>query len=312
MHQKAIIIPAYNEEKTIAGTILDFFEKDPTLYFVIVNNNSKDQTYKVAIETLSQNQVNGIVINEYRQGKGFAVRRAFQEIDAKIYVMIDADLTYKAVDLNSLLEPILNNMADMVVGNRHANGAYSQENKRPFHNFGNLLVKKLINLLFRSNLKDILSGYRVFNRKFVKNFPLMSGGFELETELALHSLDKRFRILELPITYLDRPEGSFSKLNTYKDGFKVLKSIFNIFRFYKPLVFFMTLSFCFTLFSIASGAPVIQEYVSTKYVAHLPLAILATGFGIISVMCFAIALILDSIVTINKQNYEIMLNNYSE
>lgn len=304
----AIIIPAYNEELTIRDTILDFFKQKPNLFFVIVNNNSKDRTFEIASETLKSNSINGVVITEKRQGKGYAVRRAFQDIDADYFVMIDADTTYKACDLENMLAPVINNEADMTVGNRHFNSQYALENKRSFHNFGNNLVKFLINFLFKSQLQDILSGYRVFNRKFVKLFPLMSTQFELETELTLHCLDKRYRILEIPITYVDRPEGSFSKLNTYKDGIKVLLSIFNIFRFYRPLAFFSYIALITLTLSILCGAPVIYEFIQTRFIAHIPLAILATGLALVSALTFAIGVILDSIIRINKQNYELTLS----
>jgi len=186
----ALIIPAYNEELTIRDCILDFYQKDSSLYFVVVNNNSKNKTYEKAHEALKECSAQGVVLNEYRQGKGFAVRTAIHSIDADVYVMIDADCTYKAKNLDEMLKPILNEEADLVVGNRHAGNKYKMENKRRFHSFGNNLVKDLINFFFRTNLKDIMSGYRVMTKRFVKLFPMLSNGFELETEMTLHALDK--------------------------------------------------------------------------------------------------------------------------
>jgi glycosyltransferase involved in cell wall biosynthesis len=307
-----IILPAYNEEKTIEKTILLFHKEIPSAAIYVINNNSSDKTYQIAsniINKLKKNTLNkGFVINEFRQGKGCALRRAFLEINSEVYVLADADLTYPAPEIYKLLDPILNNEADMVVGNRHANDHYLAQNKRQFHNFGNALVKKLVNYLFKTNLKDIMSGYRAFNRKFVKNYPILVDGFEIETDMTLHALDKRFRILEVPISYTDRPIGSESKLNTFRDGFKVLRIIFNIFRHFKPMKFFGLLATFFFVLGLVCGFSVINEFINTGYIQHVPLAILAVGLELFAIILIAAALILDSINYQARFNFEHKLN----
>ena len=238
MNKTVIILPAYNEEQTIAATIEDFHRALPKAAVYVVNNRSTDATESIAREALSRLGCKGDVINERRPGKGNAVRRAFLEIDADIYVLADADLTYPAEQVHELIAPVINGEADMVVGDRHSAGHYAAENKRALHGFGNRLVRDLINRLFYANLADIMSGYRVFSRRFVKSYPILVEGFEIETDMTLHALDKRFRIVEIPINYRDRPAGSFSKLNTLRDGAKVINTITQILRYYRPLAFF--------------------------------------------------------------------------
>jgi glycosyltransferase involved in cell wall biosynthesis len=239
-----------------------------------------------------------------RQGKGNAVRRAFLEIDADIYIIADADMTYPAGQALELMAPIMMGKADMVVGDRHSCGSYAAENKRALHGFGNRLVRDLVNKLFNANLADIMSGYRVFNRRFVKSYPILVEGFEIETDMTLHALDKRFRIVEIPIDYRDRPAGSFSKLNTLRDGAKVLNTIGNILRYYRPLVFFGGAAIFFVMLGLLAGAPVIYEWVSERNIRHVPLAILATGLQIVAIVFAAIGLILDSITHQDKRNFE--------
>lgn len=303
----AVIIPAYNEELTIAGTLRDFHEFLPGACFYVVNNSSTDRTEACAAEVYRHRKIRGQILKEGRKGKALAVRHAFQSISADIFVMVDADCTYKAVDLRKLMEPILNGSADMVVGDRHKNGDYRQENKRRFHNIGNILVRRIINFLFRAKLNDILSGYRVMSRKFIKNFPILSAGFELETEITIHALDKRFRILEIPVEYHDRPAGSFSKLNTISDGLKVIRTIFWIFKYYRPALFFSSVALFFLLGGFVFGMPVILEFYHTGFVRHVPLAILSTGLMLMSLISFAIGLILDSIAKFHKFDFELKL-----
>lgn len=303
----AIVIPAYNEEKTIRGVIHDFHRILPEAELYVIDNNSNDRTYQIAEETLAQVGASGRVIQERRQGKANAIRRAFAEIDADIYVMTDADLTYPAKEAEILIQPVIRDEAEMVVGDRISNGRYHHENKRPFHGFGNALVARIINVIFNSKLNDIMSGYRVFSRKFVKTYPILVEGFELETDLTLHALDKKFRITEIPITYQDRPEGSFSKLNTFSDGFRVLWNIFRIFKDYRPLFFFGSLAVLFALGGIAAGIPVVFEYLETRFITRVPLAILATGLMIVALVTFAIGTILDTVVKIHRFNYELEL-----
>nr|WP_312370239.1 glycosyltransferase family 2 protein [Delftia acidovorans] len=303
----AVILPSYNEENTIANTILDFHENLPEAEIWVINNRSSDQTERIARETIQKLICSGGVINEPRPGKGSAVRRAFIDVNADIYVLADADMTYPAYQARELMHPIIENQADMVVGDRHSSGFYASENKRAFHEFGNLLVSLLVNKLFKAKLKDIMSGYRIFTKEFVKNYPIMVDGFEIETDMTLHALDKRFRILELPISYKDRPTGSVSKLNTFRDGIRVISTIFNILRHYRPFTFFGSISLIFASSSFIAGLPVLQDWISEKYIHHIPLAILATGLGIISIILGSIAIILDSIAQQNKRNFEIDL-----
>ncbi|MDA5534836.1 glycosyltransferase [Yersinia mollaretii] len=300
----AVILPAYNEEQTISATIEDFYNELPDAAIWVVNNRSTDETQKKAQETLMNLGCKGGIINENRPGKGNAVRRAFLNIDADIYILADADLTYPAAQVHKLLAPIINGEADMVVGDRHSEGHYEAENKRALHGFGNRLVRGLVNKLFKAQLADIMSGYRVFNRAFVKSYPILVEGFEIETDMTLHALDKRFRIVEIPINYRDRPEGSLSKLNTFRDGARVLSTIGNILRYYRPLVFFGGAALIFAIIGIVAGVPVIDEWVRERFISHIPLAILATGLEIVAIIFAAIGLILDSITHQDKLNFE--------
>lgn len=305
----AIILPAYNEELTIEKTIIDFHQHSPDALIYVIDNNSSDNTNKIAKAVINENNINGEVIFVKRQGKANAMNTAFSRINADVYVMADADYTYFGHDLEKLLPPVASGEYDLVVGNRFTDAGYEKENKRMFHNFGNNLVRRIINLLFNADLKDIMSGYRVLSRNFVKNYPIMCEGFEIETEMTLHCLDKRFNIIEIPITYKDRMEGSFSKLNTFKDGFRVLKTIFNIFKDYRPLLFFSTLSVIFFIGGILLGIDPVMEFIEFQYVYKVPSAILATGMMIFSLLFFAIGLILDTIVRYEKFNFEMRKNN---
>lgn len=303
----AIILPAYNEELVIEQVILDFYKQMPDAEIYVIDNNSKDNTNKIAKDVIQKHNVNGKVLFVKEQGKANAVRYAFQHIDADIYVMVDADLTYPAYHLPDLIAPIANGQADMVVGDRHATGAYKKENKRGFHNFGNWLVKYL------SDLNDIMSGYRAFSKRFVKLYPILSGGFELETEMSIHALDKRYSVVEIPVDYKDRIEGSYSKLSTFKDGAKVLKTIFSIFENYRPLQFFSIISLLLLIAGLAVGFAPIMEYIknANHYITKVPSAILASSLVILSVLSFMCAIILNSIQFHNKINYELQMNLFS-
>ncbi len=300
----AVLIPCYNEELTIKKVIEDFKRELPEADIYVYNNNSKDKTYEIA------SKCGVIVRNEYNQGKGNVVRRMFREIDADIYIMVDADDTYPAEFVHKLIEPIRNNTADMVVGDRLSNGTYKKENKRKFHNFGNNLVKKAINTVFKSNLNDIMSGYRAFNKMFVKNIPVLSSKFEIETEMTLHALDKKFIVKEIPIEYRDRPEGSVSKLNTVNDGVKVIKTIIKMYKDFKPRKFFWCIGFIIILLGIIIGAPVIMEFIKYRYIYKIPSAILATGLEILAIIILQCGVILDTIVKQHREDYEINLINY--
>lgn len=302
----AVMIPCYNEELTIKKVIEDFKRELPDADIYVYDNNSKDRTSEIALAS------GAILRHEYNQGKGNVVRTMFREIDADIYIMVDGDDTYPAEFVHKLIEPVVAGEADMVIGDRLSNGTYQKENKRHFHEFGNNLVRKAINLLFKTKLNDIMTGYRVFNKKFVKNMPVMSQKFEIETEMSLYALDKRYIIKEIPIIYRDRPDGSCSKLNTVSDGFKVIKTIIKMFKDYKPLQFFSLIASILFIFGLIIGIPVISEFVQTGYITKVPSAILATGvilFAVISEQC---GIILDTVVKQNKEQYELNLLRYQQ
>jgi glycosyltransferase involved in cell wall biosynthesis len=297
----AVLIPCYNEEVTIGKVIDDFKRELPSADIYVYDNNSKDRTSEIALEH------GAIVKKEFKQGKGNVVRSMFQEIDADCYVMVDGDDTYPAEFVHQLIEPIRNREANMVIGDRLSNGTYLEENKRAFHNFGNNLVRSLINGLYKSNIKDIMTGYRAYDKLFVKSIPVMSPGFEIETEMSLHALDKRFRLKEIAIDYRDRPEGSESKLNTFSDGFKVLRMIFTLFKEYKPLQFFSIWTVLFIVAGLAVGAPVLYEFFDTGFITKVPSSILATGLMVLGVLSFVCGLILDTIASLNRKQYELEL-----
>lgn len=298
----AVLIPCYNEELTIEKVIKDFKRELPDAEIYVYDNNSKDKTSEIA------KKCGAIVKKECRQGKGNVVRSMFRDIDADCYVMVDGDDTYPAEFVHDLIAPIINNEVNMVIGDRLSNGTYRSENKRKFHNFGNILVRKLINKLFQNDICDIMTGYRSFDREFVKSMPVLSGGFEIETEISIHALDKRFLIKEMPIDYRDRPEGSFSKLNTINDGIKVLRTIFILFKDYKPLLFFSLCSLFFLLLGLLTGVPVIIEFVRTSFIKKVPSAILAAGLMTFSMLSFICGIILDTVVKQQKRSYELFLN----
>jgi len=305
----AVVLPAYNEALTVEATIRSFQAELPGAQLWIIDNNSTDQTGKIARETLLALGVGGGVIEESSQGKGNALRRAFHEIEADIYVVSDADQTYPADQVHLLLQPVLDGQADMVVGDRRSRGRYREENKRPLHNFGNWLVQEMVNKLFNASLVDIMSGYRVLSRQFVKSYPILVSGFEIETDMAIHALDKRMRIIEIPINYRDRPEGSFSKLNTIRDGIRVINTITTVLRYYRPLVFFGVASLLLALLGVITAIPVFNDWIRERYVYHVPLAILATGLEIVAIVMAAIGLILDSITQQDKRRFELGLLN---
>lgn len=303
--QVAVVLPAYNEELTIVATIEAFHAELPQAAIWIIDNKSNDLTQQLARNTISSLGCKGGVIFEGRKGKGNAVRRAFRDIEADVYVLADADLTYPANRVHDLIVPVAANTADLVVGDRHSGGHYDAENKRSLHGFGNRLVRGLVNRLFNASLNDIMSGYRVFSRLFVKSYPILVEGFEIETDMTLHALDKRFKIMEISVEYKDRPVGSASKLNTVSDGFKVLFTIARILRYYRPLVFFGGASVLLGGAGLIAAIPVFMDWIAHSYIYHVPLAILATGLEIVAVLMFAIGLILDSISHQNKCLFEI-------
>lgn len=294
----AILVPCYNEAATIEQVVKDFSKQLPHAEIYVCDNNSKDNTYEIALAA------GATVSKETRQGKGNAVRSLFKEIDADIYVLVDGDNTYPAEDVHKLIAPIIKNEADIVLGDRISNGNYSKENKRAFHGFGNSLVKRLINLLFRSNLSDIMTGYRAFNRHFVKTFPILSKGFEIETEMTIFSLHNNYKIKEVHIDYRDRPEGSVSKLNTYTDGLKVLKIVFTLFKDYKPLTFFGYLGSIICIAGLAIGIPAVIEFIESSYIWRVPSTILAASLEVIALLMFTCGIILDTTVKHQKMLHE--------
>ena len=304
MEKIAVLIPCYNEEITIEKVIKDFKKELPQAEIYVYDNNSKDKTAEIA-------KNNGAIVkHEYKQGKGNVVRSMFRDIDADIYIMVDGDDTYPAEEVHKLIEPIRNGQADMVIGDRLTNGTYQNENKRKFHEFGNNLVRNSINKLFKAKLKDIMTGYRVFNKIFVKTMPVMSPKFEIETEMTLHALDKKFIIKEIPIVYRDRPEGSQSKLNTVGDGMKVIKTIVKMYKDFKPRQFFWTIALIIAVIGLIIGIPVITEFIMTGYITKLPSAVLATGVMIFALIIAQCGVILNTVVKHHHEEYELELTRY--
>lgn len=297
----AILIPCYNESLTIKKVINDFQRELPEADIYVYDNNSTDNTYEIALNE------GAIVKKEPRQGKGNVIRQMFFDIEADYYLMVDGDDTYPAEYAQELITALREERADMVIGDRLSNGTYFNENKRAFHDFGNNLVKNSINRLYQANIKDVMTGYRGFNRMFVKSFPVMSSGFQIETEFTIHALDKRFKLVEIPIDYRDRPEGSESKLDTYSDGMKVLLTILKMFKDYKPLLFFSVFSLIFFLFGLVLGVPVINEFIRTGFITKIPSSVLATGLMVFSLLLLITGLILDTVVTNTKKEYELNL-----
>ncbi|HET7838614.1 MAG TPA: glycosyltransferase family 2 protein [Rectinemataceae bacterium] len=307
----AVVLPAYNEELCIEQVILDFHRHLPEALIHVVDNNSSDGTGSIARAVMASHSIAGSVMFVREQGKANAVRRAFEEIDADLYVMADADTTYAGSEARTLIQPVAEGRADMVVGDRHAAGVYREQNKRRFHDFGNNLVKNVINLLFRSELHDVLSGYRVFSRRFVKNFPILSKGFDLETEMSVHALSHRFSVLELPISYKDRPAGSFSKLNTFSDGILVMRKILGLFIAHSPLRFFNVFCALSALVSLAVGISPVLEYLETGFVKKLPSLVAASGFLVLALLFFAIGLLLEMSRQYQLTNYHHRVLNFT-
>lgn len=300
----AVLIPCYNEELTVTKVVTDFKKALPKADIYVYDNNSSDKTVELA------QKAGAIVRYETRQGKGNVVRTMFREIEADYYIMVDGDDTYPAEHAQEMIDKAISLQADLVIGDRLSNGTYSNENKRSFHDFGNKLVLGLINSIFKSDLKDIMTGYRVFSKFFVKNFPALSDGFQIETEMSIFALNYKFKIAQVPIVYRDRPEGSFSKLNTFKDGFRVIKVLSTLFKDTRPLTFFSLVSVLFILLTLLIGTPVLLEFMETHYITLVPSAILASGLGIIAFLFFVVGLILDTMAYNHRLEFEHQLNLY--
>lgn len=301
MDKIAVLITCYNESLTIEKVVSDYKEALPEATIYVYDNNSSDHTDELARKAGAK------VVYEYRQGKGNVIRSMFRDIDAECYLMIDGDDTYPAENAREMVDLVLNKGVDMVIGDR-LSSTYFTENKRPFHNMGNRIVRSLINHLFHSNVKDIMTGYRAFSRLFVKSFPVLSKGFEIETEMTIHALDKNFLLEEIPVTYRDRPEGSESKLNTVSDGMKVLKTIASLFRDYKPLQFFSCASIICLLLGIGFFVPVFVSYIHTGLVEKIPTIIVSGVVFTVGILLWICGLILDVVVKKHRQLYEIELN----
>ena len=296
----AVLIPCYNEAVTIEKVVTDFRKALPEAVIYVYDNNSKDDTAAIAA------RAGAVVRHEYQQGKGNVIRRMFREIDARCYLMVDGDDTYPADFARQMVEPVLNHQADMVVGDR-LSATYFTENKRPFHNFGNRLVRWSINALFKSSIRDIMTGYRAFSYAFVKSFPVLSRGFEIETEMSLHAIDKNMQIENVVIQYRDRPEGSESKLNTYSDGFKVLRTIARLFRTYKPFAYFGILGLFLGVIAAILFIPVLIEYFHTGLVARFPTLIVSGFITIAMIQSIFSGLILQTMLHKNRQDFELAL-----
>lgn len=301
MKKIAIIIPCYNEELTIATVINDCKKYLPQADIYVCDNNSTDKTVEIA-KSLSVK-----VMHEKRQGKGNVLRKMFREVDADCYVMVDGDSTYALSNIEQMCNYVLNEDIDMVMGDRLST-TYFKQNKRRFHNAGNKLVCYLINKLFHSKIKDIMTGYRVMNKLFVKSYPVLSKGFEIETEMTVHALDKNFLIKEVPVEYKNRPSGSVSKLNTFTDGLTVLKTIFFLFKDYKPFKFFSTISFILLVIALVLFVPVFAEYVETGLVPRFPTLIVSGVMATMALLMWICGIILQTIVRRHNEIYEIMLN----
>lgn len=300
MDKIAVLIPCYNESKTIEKVVKDFKKALPEAVIYVYDNNSTDGTDEIA------RHAGAVVRYEYKQGKGNVIRRMFRDIDAECYIMADGDDTYPAEFAAEMAEKVLQRRVDMVVGDR-LSSTYFEENKRPFHNFGNSIVRGSINTLFKSDIKDIMTGYRAFSYQFVKSFPVLSKGFEIETEMSIHAIDKNMFVENTIIDYRDRPEGSESKLNTYSDGFKVLKTIMRLFRTYKPMPFFGGIALILALISIGFFIPVFVHYMSSGDVPQFPTLIVCGFVMIAAIQSLFAGLILQTISQKNRQDFELDL-----
>lgn len=299
MKKIAVLIPCYNESKTIEKVVKDYKKALPDADIYVYDNNSTDGTDKIAKKS------GAIVRYEYRQGKGNVIRSMFKDIDADCYLMIDGDDTYPAESAREMCDLVLSGKADMVVGDR-LSSTYFTENKRPFHNTGNRLVRWLINSLFDGNIHDIMTGYRAFSYEFVKTFPVLSKGFEIENEMTIHALDKNMKVKEVKVDYRDRPDGSVSKLNTFSDGFKVLKTIARLFKEYKPMIFFGIISIIFFIISLCFGIPVFVDYFKTGLVERFPTLIFSGFMLMVSLIMLECGIILEVIAKKHRQLFELI------
>ena len=305
MDKIAVLIPCYNEAKTIKKVVEDFKKELPEATIYVYDNNSKDGTDEIA------KNAGAVVRYERKQGKGNVIRSMFRDIDARCYIMVDGDDTYPAENARKMCEAVLQRNVDMVVGDR-LSSTYFTENKRPFHNTGNVLVRKLINMIYKSDIRDVMTGYRAFSYEFVKTFPVLSKGFEIETEMTIHALDKNMGIENVIIEYRDRPDGSNSKLNTYSDGAKVIKTIGTLYKDYRPFSFFTWVAVMLALIGLCFLIPVLIDYINTGLVPKMPSFVASVFFFICSIQSFFGGLILQTVIKRSKQDFEIKLNQYKD
>lgn len=306
MDKIAVLVPCYNEGKTIEKVVTDFKRVLPEAVIYVYDNNSTDGTAEIAAKA------GAVVRHEYYQGKGNVIRRMFQEVDAECYLMVDGDDTYPAESAREMADKVLERNVDMVVGDR-LSSTYFEENKRPFHNFGNSIVRWGINTFFKNDIKDIMTGYRAFSYRFVKTFPVLSKGFEIETEMSIHAIDKNMFVENVVIDYRDRPEGSVSKLNTYSDGIKVIGTIVRLFQTYRPLAFFGTVAAILMVLAIGFFIPVWITYADTGMVPNFPTLIVCGFVALASIQSFFAGLILQTMYQTmyrkNRQDFEMQLHD---
>lgn len=305
MDKIAVLIPCYNESKTIEKVVTDFKRVLPEAVIYVYDNNSTDHTDEIA------RKAGAVVRYEHRQGKGNVIRRMFREIDAECYIMTDGDDTYPAESAPEMIKKVLERNVDMVVGDR-LSSTYFTENKRPFHNFGNSLVRKSINLLFNTDIKDIMTGYRAFSYQFVKSFPVLSKGFEIETEMSIHAADKNMFVENVIIEYRDRPEGSVSKLNTYSDGFRVLRTIARLYRTYKPMNFYGVVAAVLAVLSVGFLIPILVKYSQTHLVPNFPTLFVCGFVMLAAIQSFLSGMILQTISQKNRQDFEMELQHIND
>ena len=300
MDKIAVLIPCFNEEATIEKVITDFKTTLPDAVIYVYDNNSTDNSVSLATAA------GAVVRHEYRQGKGNVIRRMFREIDAEAYIMVDADDTYPAENAGAMINLVLDRHADMVIGDR-LSSTYEAENKRRFHNFGNNLVRSSINRLFHTSIRDIMTGYRAFSYEFVKTFPVLSSGFEIETEMTIHAIDRKMQIETVVVDYRDRPEGSESKLNTIPDGIKVLRTIVKLYRSYRPLRFFGIIAAILAALSVIFFIPVWMDYMRTGLVARFPTLIVCGIVMVVALLMFVSGVILSTLRDKDRRDFEFML-----
>lgn len=305
MDKIAVLIPCYNESQTIGKVVADFRAVLPEAVIYVYDNNSTDESVRLAREA------GAVVRHEYKQGKGNVIRRMFREVDAQCYLMVDGDDTYPAENAPEMVRLVLERQADMVVGDR-LSSTYFTENKRPFHNTGNSLVRFCVNRLFRSNIRDIMTGYRAFSYQFVKTYPVLAKGFEIETEMTIHAVDKNLQVENVVVDYRDRPQGSESKLNTISDGMRVLRTIASLFRDYRPMQFFSLLAAVLLLVSLCFFVPVLVEYTQTALVPRIPTLIVCGFTAIAGALAFFAGLELETARKKDRQDFELSLHRASD